>query len=305
MLPFLWLADVLRAAGLDVVEYPGWRERTAKLGTKTTWGVLCHHDAVAARPSRARITPGIIAHGHADLSGPISQLLITDDCKVHVIAAGRANHAGVGLIPGTLYTSGNAHLLGIEVNNDGVGEQWSAPLLETYLTTVAACLRHLGLGAERAIAHKEFALPRGRKIDPFGPWSPFWHRAPFPGQSWAQMGRWRDLVAERIDELTNPPAPAPRTLEDDMPQPIYVGSPTLDGRYPFLELVADTPGQFSIVGHLGAKVHAPKDASQAEAFERQITTLTGVDGRVLGWARIGDAVVIATDRSKTYQLSIR
>ncbi len=216
-LPFTWLAGVLRAAGLNVVEHDGWKTRTARTSAKTTWGVLCHHDAARPSSSRARVTPGMIRDGHSALAGPISQLLITDDCKVHVIAAGTANHAGKGLIPGTLWTDGNARLLGIEVNNSGVGEQWSAGLLETYCTTVAACLRHLGLGSDRAIAHKEFAVPRGRKIDPFGPWDPSWHRAPFPGQSWAQMAKWRAIVAERIDELNGqgpakpPPDPDPTT----------------------------------------------------------------------------------------------
>lgn len=217
--PFIWLPDVLRAAGLTVAEYPGWQTRSARTTVKDTWGVLCHHDAVKPVPNRRTITPPIIANGHSGLPGPISQLLITDDAVVHVIAGGSANHAGKGRIPGTVWTDGNARLIGIEVNNSGVGEEWSAKLLEAYCTTVAAILHHLGLDSSRAIAHKEFAP--GRKIDPAGPWDPKWAREPGAGHSWAQMGRWREIVRARIAELSAPPAPVPHTppppsAEDDM-----------------------------------------------------------------------------------------
>lgn len=296
-LPFGWLADVLRAAGLDVVEFPGWQTRTAKRAAKTTWGVLCHHDAAPPSPRRKMVTPAMIAHGHSKLPGPIAQLCITDDARVHVIAAGTANHAGTGRIPGTLWIDGNARLLGIEVNNSGVGEQWSATLLEAYATTVAACLGHLGLDSNRAIAHKEYT---SRKIDPAGPWDPAW-RFSGPGLStWAQMGRWREIVATRMRELAEPLAPTP--TEDDMPQPITTGAATGNGRVPFLELTA-SGGTVSIVGHNGARVVPPAGADVAEAFGRQIVTFP-VEGRMLGWSLHGGRVVIATDTSATYTVEI-
>jgi len=213
-LPFVWLADVLRAAGLEVVEFPGWQTRAAKTAAKATWGVLCHHDAAPpdnVPPTRAQRTPPMIAHGHSQLPGPISQLCITDDARVHVIAAGVANHAGRGRIPNTAYVDGNARLIGIEVNNSGVGEQWSAAVLNAYLTTCAAVLNHLGLGSERCIAHKEYA-PR-RKIDPGGPWDPAFQG---PGLSWDQMGRWRNLVADRMRELSEPPPVVDPTRRSDV-----------------------------------------------------------------------------------------
>lgn len=298
-LPFGWLADVLRTAGLDVVEFPGWQARTAKKAPKTTWGVLCHHDAAPPSPRRKMVTPAMIAYGHSRLPGPIAQLCITDDARVHVIAAGTANHAGTGRIPGTLWIDGNARLLGIEVNNSGVGEQWAAALLEVYATTVAACLGHLGLDSSRAIAHKEYT---SRKIDPAGPWDPAW-RFSGPGLStWAQMGRWREIVATRMRELAEPPAPTP--TEDDMPQPIPTGpARPQDGRTPFLQLITTNPGVVEIVGHNGAKVIAPVDADQAEAFGRQVTRLA-IGGRVLGWSLHGGRVVIATDTSATYTVEI-
>lgn len=200
-LPFVWLADILRAAGLDVVEFPGWQTRTAGTRPKETWGVLCHHDAAPPSPRRRHVTPPLIAHGHSTLPGPIAQLCITDDAKVHVIAAGTANHAGKGRIPNTAYIDGNARLLGIEVNNSGLGEVWSAAVLDAYATTVAACLAQLGLDSSRAIAHKEYTA---RKIDPAGPWDPSWRFAGPGMSSWAQMGRWREAVATCMAELSEP-----------------------------------------------------------------------------------------------------
>ena len=38
----VWLADVLRAEGIKVVEYPGWKDRGhGDMGT--IWGVVAHH----------------------------------------------------------------------------------------------------------------------------------------------------------------------------------------------------------------------------------------------------------------------
>lgn len=308
-LPFTWLPDVLRAAGLDVMLYPGWETRTAGTRVKDTWGVLCHHDAAPPSARRKWITPRMIAEGHSTLPGPISQLLITDDCHVHVIAAGSANHAGKGRIPGTLYTDGNARLIGIEINNDGVGELWAAPLLETYLTTVAAILTHLGLGSERAIGHKEYAP--ARKIDPAGPWDQSWRGG--AGGSWAQMGRWRELVGQRQVELAREVNGESQIAEDDM-QPILLNDGG-KGLLPFLELVPNPDGTVSIVGHNGARVDPSSvwlrsdppgkvSAAHATAFGRDIVTFK-VTGKPVGWARSFDgAVVVCTDRSLTYTVAV-
>ena len=45
-LPLIWLADVLRGAGLKVAEQPGWETRgSSNFGPAK--GVICHHTAGA------------------------------------------------------------------------------------------------------------------------------------------------------------------------------------------------------------------------------------------------------------------
>ena len=40
----LWLADVLRDAGLEVIELAGWQSRRTRAGFAPQ-GVVCHHTA--------------------------------------------------------------------------------------------------------------------------------------------------------------------------------------------------------------------------------------------------------------------
>ena len=46
----LWLADALRAEGVNVVEEPGWRDRGS--ATFNPKGVICHHTAGPVNPTR-------------------------------------------------------------------------------------------------------------------------------------------------------------------------------------------------------------------------------------------------------------
>ena len=80
-----------------------------------------------------------------------------------MIAAGRANHAGVGLLPWVPHNRGNEFLIGVEAESTGGGD-WTAAQLDAYPRGAAALLRHLGLPADRFAGHKEYAPTR--KIDP-------------------------------------------------------------------------------------------------------------------------------------------
>ena len=159
-----WLADVLRGAGLDVVERPGWKSRgRGELGRVR--GVVLHHTASNRRSGNAP-SLSLVENGRRDppLPGPLSQLLLARDGTWYVIAAGRTNHAGRGEWRGV--EDGNGQLLGIEAENDGIGEAWPAAQVASYATGVAAILAHIGEGPLMAVAHKEWARPKGRKIDP-------------------------------------------------------------------------------------------------------------------------------------------
>ena len=105
-----------------------------------------------------------MVHGRPDLAGPLSHLVLGRDGTFYVVAAGRCNHAGPGRWQGA--TAGNSQFIGIEAENDGVSEPWPHVQLDAYEQGVAAILKHIGRDAVMAVGHKEWALPKGRKVDP-------------------------------------------------------------------------------------------------------------------------------------------
>ena len=161
------LADVLRKAGLEVVEMPGWKTR-GRPGDFNPTRVLCHHTA----------GPGdgyndawyMAAVGRADLSAPLSQLALSRKGVWYVLAAGRANHAGRckaigGLKPysGESYGDGNAQMLGVEAQNRGTdAEDWTPTQYGAYVRGVAALTRHYGWAPP--YGHKETST--SGKVDP-------------------------------------------------------------------------------------------------------------------------------------------
>lgn len=161
-----WMADTLRAAGVTVVEYPGWAERT-RPGQFLPRAILWHHDATAAGPSpnapryiaevgRPPETPAPLAHAWVDTLG-----------RWHLLAAGRANHAGTGdgwgAVPADL---GNSYAIGVETDHT-TGEQWYPMQLDGLRRGTAALLARMGADPRNALCgHREYAP--GRKTDPHG-----------------------------------------------------------------------------------------------------------------------------------------
>jgi peptidoglycan hydrolase-like protein with peptidoglycan-binding domain len=157
-----WLASVLKNAGLKVAEQPGWQSRgTGPMGTVR--GVICHHTA----GPKAGIMPSlkVITDGRPGLSGPLAQLGLGRDGSWFIIAAGRANHAGAGSWKGI--KTGNSSFIGIEAENMGTSaDPWPAVQMDSYARGVAAILKQLGTDQSMCCGHKEYALPKGRKVDP-------------------------------------------------------------------------------------------------------------------------------------------
>lgn len=166
-----WLADQLRRWSIPVREVDG--SRTRGKSSLNPLGVIVHHDALnSSTPAAGAVA--LMVHGRPDLPGPLCQLWLDDDDDYtaatgdpvcYVIATGRANHAGAGNWYGV---SGNSQLLGIEARNNGRGEQWSPAMILTYMRVCAALCEKIGRHAGWVAGHKEYALPRGRKIDPTG-----------------------------------------------------------------------------------------------------------------------------------------
>lgn len=156
------LADHLRTWGLDVTEVPGWQDRR-RPGPFNPMGVLLHH--TAAPKGKDAPSLRVCIDGRSDLPGPLCQLLIARSGRVHVISANRCNHAGKGgpLSPIGL-GDGNIWFVGIEAENDGVGEPWPPAQWVALVQATAAVLDLLGQPRTHCWGHKEWA-PR-RKIDP-------------------------------------------------------------------------------------------------------------------------------------------
>ncbi|MES2295266.1 MAG: N-acetylmuramoyl-L-alanine amidase [Pseudomonadota bacterium] len=219
-----FLADTLRAAGLNVIEHEGW-QTNGRGPLVAIEGVICHHTAGPPAP-KGGPTPSLnlVLNGRPDLAGPLSQLYLARDGTFHVLAAGRCNHAGAGQ---WRHIHGNSSSLGIEAENAGDGhDPWPAVQMDAYARGVAAILKHLSLTADDCCGHKEFATPPGRKIDPS-----------------FDMAEFRAQVAQFMGDPTTgnfpvvAPAISPRTVKLGSTGPAVVRLQQLlarDGRSPSL-----------------------------------------------------------------------
>lgn len=158
------LAAACRTSGLKVVEVEGWRTRTrpASTGSFAPKGILCHHSGGASDGLPYAAWLGL--QGRPDLPPPLCQLSLGRDGTVYVIAAGRANHAGVAKAAGTLPKGdGNTMYLGIEAMNTG-SEGWKVEQYDAYVILVAALCLFYDWPVENVRGHKETSVTG--KIDP-------------------------------------------------------------------------------------------------------------------------------------------
>jgi len=161
-----FLTDVLKNAGLKVKEERGWKSR-GHGSMKGFHGILLHHTAGAKTGNFPSLN--VVKNGRPGLGGPLANLGLARDGTWHIIAAGKAWHAGRGGYDwegdNLKIKSGNDYLIGIEAENTGVANDspWPEEQVESYVKGVAALLKHLNLKHDRAIGHKEWT---SRKIDP-------------------------------------------------------------------------------------------------------------------------------------------
>ena len=166
VLPLVWLGDVLRDAGLAVQETDGWRERSASGGPLPgPVGVLEHHTASTSSEQDPAPSLQMCVQGRQDLDGPLCHGLIGLDGTVHLIAAGRANHAGrakaSGPNPGG---DGNVLYVGFEWDYQGVDQAPSTAQYNAAVRATTAVLQHLGRPADAARGHRETTVTD--KTDP-------------------------------------------------------------------------------------------------------------------------------------------
>lgn len=160
------LVDHLRKWGLKVQEKEGWRSRGRPYNFYPR-AIIVHHTASGAQSGNFA-SEGIVTFGRSDLPGPLCQVLLGRDGTVKLIADGYSNHAGYGgPRAGIPANQGNTYSIGIEAENNGVGEPWPLEQVQAYYRLCAALLVWIDKpNADLVIGHKEWAP--GRKIDPSG-----------------------------------------------------------------------------------------------------------------------------------------
>ncbi|MEV4689519.1 N-acetylmuramoyl-L-alanine amidase [Micromonospora echinospora] len=159
-----WLADVLRSAGVTVVEEGNWLGRVAGSSFNPI-GVLWHHTAATSSATNPHPALGICINGRSDLPGPLCHALVDYNGVFHVISGGRANHAGSSRGSGPIPAGdGNTLLVGWEIDYNGVDQRMTPAQYSASVLATAAVLRRLGRDASYARGHRETSTTG--KIDP-------------------------------------------------------------------------------------------------------------------------------------------
>jgi hypothetical protein len=160
------LADILRKAGLNVVEVSGWKTRGHSV-MHSVKSIICHHTAGPKLGDYPSLK--IVRDGRQDLKGPLAQLGLGCTGTWYVIAAGRSWHAG-STKDDSIF--GNPNSIGIEA--EGVGspatdkghEHWPEIQYQSYIRGVKALQKAYDVPTSHVMGHKEIAVPKGRKDDP-------------------------------------------------------------------------------------------------------------------------------------------
>jgi hypothetical protein len=213
------MAQWLRDAGLNVTEYSGWQTRSRSSGgfDANPLCVMWHH--TASNPSSdGKPDCDYMCNGSSDR--PIANLYIQRNGTVWVLAAGATNTNGKGnsiaFSRGTVpQDSMNTRAVGVEMANNGVGEQWPQVQVDAMFVVSNTINAKLGNQPTDVSSHQFYAPTR--KIDPAttnvaGPWKP---------SSVNSSGSWnrsdiQNECAKRAQSNIVPPTPTPPDNGDDM-----------------------------------------------------------------------------------------
>lgn len=207
------LATILRKAGVPVIEESGWKARGRPVSFPfNPGGIVRHWDASNMGPSPDVLNT--IKVGTADIPGPLAQLWTCRGFKgdayrpahgisVHVIAAGRCNHAGLGSGYGSIKADrGNELAIGWEIDQT-VNEPWPKELLDIQRHGEAAILK--AKGWKTLCGHSEYAPDR--KIDVSG------------GSHGLDMTKERLIVHGYMNPPKPPKPPVPPIPKPPEPKP--------------------------------------------------------------------------------------
>lgn len=224
------LADVCRRTGFQVIEVEGWQERArGGSGGHDTNGyqtgkpnhVMCHHTASGASMDGWGDV-NYMTFNHQD--APLCNLYIARNGAIYVCAGGATNTNGSGSDPcgTTSDDSMNSSAIGIEVGNNGVGEQYPDQQQDSYVALCRAlCDAYIDGNYGRCHAHFEWAPTR--KIDNAGnsryangsaSWNMDQFRADVAASSTPEEG---DLTPEQATQLAEVhTATAPAQISNDV-----------------------------------------------------------------------------------------
>ncbi|WP_264032186.1 N-acetylmuramoyl-L-alanine amidase [Cellulosimicrobium sp. SH8] len=149
------LPAALAARGLTVEVVDGWHRRGSS--SFAPRGAVCHWTAGARTGDRPSLK--VVRDGRAGLPGPLANVFLARSGVVVVVAAGRANHAGVGGWHGLV---GNSSVFGTEAESAGNGD-WTDAQRWAYPRINAAFCDLGGFGPDMVCGHNEWAP--NRKID--------------------------------------------------------------------------------------------------------------------------------------------
>jgi len=158
------LPKALDRFGLKVKLVPGWKTRGSS--AFNPHGAVGHHTAGPKTGDRPSLN--VVIHGRPGLNGPLCNTflprgLTVSEQVVYVVAAGRANHAGLGGYRGLV---GNSSVFGTEAEDDGVDGVWTDWQKWAFPRVMAAQLWLAGRDETWYCSHRTWAPTR--KIDPTG-----------------------------------------------------------------------------------------------------------------------------------------
>jgi hypothetical protein len=157
------LADILRGAGLPVVEIDGWKTRSADGGNFAgVYSIICHWTATNPAAKGDYPTLSTILNGNGATPGPLSQLGLGRNGTWYVIAAGVCWHAGVVDVP----DHNNYRAIGIEAEYHPDQGGWPDVQQRSYERGCAALAKAFNVPVSQIQGHYEVARPVGRKSDP-------------------------------------------------------------------------------------------------------------------------------------------
>lgn len=164
---FRRIRDRLRARGFVVHEVPHWEGRGG--GALRPGGKVNHHTA-GSRSGGNTASLRLVTFGREGLRNALCNWYEARNGDLYIVAALTAWHAGSG---GWHGLSGNSRVIGLEAENDGLGEPWSARMLDAAAALDVECMREFGYPVLMIPEHKEWT---SRKPDRRGIDGPAWRR---------------------------------------------------------------------------------------------------------------------------------